>query len=144
MRGFLLLGIIPLFAFSKPDVPQAVKATFAKMYPAVKKVHWEKRGDLFEGEYHEGKKEIEAVFSQDGKWLYTLTEVDRHKIPVKVIEGFRKSEFGSWKLDEAGTVIAPDLKDVFFIEAESDKQEYDLFFDQEGTLVRKQLVHTGK
>jgi hypothetical protein len=144
MKHVLFLSIFPCLLFAKTDVPEVVKAAFAKKYPQVKKMHWQKRGDLYEGEYREGKKEIEAVFREDGTWLYTMTEIDRHKLPVMVVTGFRKTEFADWKLDEAGQVETEKFESAYLIEVEKGDQEYDLIFKEDGTLLEKQIVRKGK
>lgn len=140
---FLLL-LLPVFTYSQKWVPEPVKQGFKEKFPEVKKTKWEKKGDNFEAEFKEGKTEVEALFTAAGNWMYTVREIDRRQLPVEVINGFRSEGFADWKLDEAGTADTPLYKDVYLIEAEKDKLNYDLFFDKSGKLLQKQLVKEGK
>jgi hypothetical protein len=143
MKIVLLFLSIILF-FTPKNVPEVVKSAFAGKYPNVKKVRWEQRGENFEAEFKNGKTEIEVLFTPSGNWMYTATEIDRRKLPVEVINGFREQGFSDWKLDEAGVVETPLFKDAYIIEAEKDESSYDLFFDKDGKLLQKLFVKRGK
>lgn len=144
MLAFFMALLMPLLVFSQKEVPGAVKAAFIKKYPEAKKVKWEKRGHNYEAEYRIKKKEIEVVFTPDGNWMYTATELDRRKLPAQIVNGLRTQGFSDWKLDEAGIADTPLYNQVYIVEAEKDKLSYDLFFDKEGKLLQKHLVKEGK
>lgn len=145
MRSLLILfSLITLLAFKGKDAPMAVKTAFKIKFPDVRKVKWEKRGDNYEGEFRDGKKEIEVVFKENGNWMYTATEIDRRTLPMTVVNGLRSEGFADWKLDEAGLADTPLYTQVYLIEAEKDNLGYDLFFDKDGKLLQKLLVKPGK
>jgi len=73
---------------SKPkqhmQVPQAVKDNFTKMFSDVKVTHWEKEHGNWEAEFKKENTHMSAVFSSDGKFLYSETAIKVSDLPKSV------------------------------------------------------------
>lgn len=142
---FYLIPFLLLFSSAKRGVPEALVVAFKERFPEVKKVRWEQKGEWFyEAEFRKDKEEVEVLFTNSGKWLYTSIEIDRRILPVTVLNGFRQSDYRSWKLDEVAIAENENQKDLYVLEAELNKMEFCLLFTKEGKLIEKYLVRAPK
>ena len=129
-----LLGIfaISAFGFGGENAPAAVKASFAKLYPSVTKVKWDKEDTNYEAEFEMNKTEMSCLFDATGKLLETETEIAISALPKGVLEYVTKN-FAGEKIKEASKIV--DAKNVTTFEAEI--KEGDLIFDTGGNFVKK-------
>lgn len=144
MKAILLFSIFATLFGDGKDFPEKVKADFKSRFPSVTKVKWERQGVLYEAEFKDGKKEIEVIYSKEGDWLYTVTEMDRRNLPVAILNGFRSSKYADWKLDETGTAEAATGKKMYFMEVAKGQEEYHLILDETGKVVTETQAKAGK
>lgn len=134
--------LVVLFAFTlilngvnaqkqnEADVPDAVKAKFAEMFPDVKNIKWEKEKTNYEAEFEVQKVETSAEFDESGAWLQTETHLDADKLPDSIKDYFAKKLPGK-KIAEASVVSLANGSVCF--EAEVENTDY--IFDEGGNLL---------
>lgn len=144
MKKFILssalLGLFATsaFAFGGDDAPEAVKASFTKLYPSVTKVKWGKEEANFEAEFEMNKTEMSCLFDDAGNLLETETEIAITALPKSVSDYVAKNYAGQ-KIKEASKII--DSKKTTTYEAEV--KEGDLIFDDKGNFIKK-VVENNK
>ena len=138
MKKFILssalLGLFATsaFAFGGDDAPEAVKASFTKLYPSVTKVKWGKEDAYYEAEFEMNKTEMSCLFDATGNLLETETEIAITALPKSASDYVAKNYAGQ-KIKEASKIV--DAKKVTTYEAEV--KEGDLIFDDKGTFIKK-------
>lgn len=136
----VILGSLSLFACSDDDdytPDQTVKDAFEAKYPTATRVSWEKKGNYRVAEFWLNNQETHAWFDNSGEWYMSKTELKTiNALPAKVQEEFRKSEYANWKVDDVDYVERPGSEPVYIIEVEQGKQEIDLYYSQEGILIK--------
>ncbi len=126
MKKIMLLSLFVLVscaaAFSA-NPPEAVLSAFAQKFPNAQDVDWskEKNGE-WEAEFElpGSNDEISAVFSSDGRWLETETEIAFSALPAPV-----RTALQGKKVKEAARIEKADGSTVY--EAEVRRKE--LIFD---------------
>lgn len=66
----------------------------------------------------------------------TETDLPYQALPAAVKSAFESSEYAKWKVDDVDMLERPDMEKVYVIEVESGKQEFDLYYSEEGILVK--------
>ena len=141
--GAVLLAIAigaGIFAFSTiEDAPQKVREAFAKKFPNVKKVKWEKESDTeWEGEFKMKGTEYSANFLQDGTWQETEHEIKKKSIPV-IIKTTLETEFSDYEIEEAE--ISETLQgSVYEFELEMGEEELEVVIDKNGKVLKKEIL----
>jgi hypothetical protein len=139
MKNLFLLGA---FAFvigaanaQKPaaDIaPQAVRSSFAKLYPTASNVKWEKEGESFEAEFKSGKTESSALFDASGHLEESEMEIDIKSLPPAALE-FVKIHYPNQSVKEAAKIT--NAHGVITYEAEI--KGSDLLFDASGKFLKE-------
>lgn len=115
-------------AFSA-NPPEAVLAAFTQKFPNAQDVDWskEKNGE-WEAEFElpGSNDEISAVFSSDGRWLETETEIAFSALPAPI-----QAALQGKKVKEAARIEKADGSTVY--EAEVRRKE--LIFDASGKML---------
>lgn len=133
---FLSFFAVPaLYAqnLKEAEVPAAVKAKFASMFPDVKEAKWEKEQGMFEAEFKDNKVETSALFNSEGKYIEREVEIQVALLPQGVRDYVSKNLAGK-KIDEA-TMIT-DARSKITYEAEVNDVDY--LFDSEGKFLKKE------
>ena len=145
MKNIMLFSVACLIAgfaegqkLKDSDVPEAVKATFAKNFPKAKEVKWSKEGTSeFEAEFEIAEVEQSANFDKTGKWLETETEIKKSELPQAVQATIAK-EFAGFTVDETEKVESPGKALLYEIELKKDKVRYEVQFSADGKVVKKE------
>lgn len=132
MKKIMLLSLFALVscatAFSA-NPPEAVLAAFTQKFPNAQDVDWskEKNGE-WEAEFEPpgSNDEISAVFSSDGRWLETETEIAFSALPAPI-----QAALQGKKVKEAARIEKADGSTVY--EAEVKRKE--LIFDASGKML---------
>ncbi|MDB4291798.1 PepSY-like domain-containing protein [Maribacter sp.] len=129
-----------IYAFgTNEDAPQKVKEAFAKKFPAVKKVKWEKESDTeWEGEFKMKGMEFSANFLEDGTWKETEHEIKKKAIPANV-KTTLDTEFSGYKIEEA-ELSETQEGSVYEFELEMGEEELEVVIDTNGKLVSKKIM----
>ena len=113
------------------DVPQAAKATLARLYPGVKNAKWEKEDGNYEvGFTHQGK-QLSLLIDAQGHVQETETTIAVSALPASVRVYVQKNRPGK-KIKEAAEIV--DAKGQKTYEAQVDGK--DLLFNSKGAFIR--------
>lgn len=141
LAAVLLVAAIAsgMYAFGiKEDAPLKVTAAFAKMFPAIKKVKWEKESDTeWEGEFKMKGAEYSANFLGDGTWQETEHEIKKNAIPVNVKRTL-DTEFSGYKINEAELSETPEGS-VYEFELEKGEEGVEVTIDINGKVINKSI-----
>jgi hypothetical protein len=116
------------------EVPAAVKAKQASLYPNAKVSKWEKEDGNFEAEFDNGKVETSVLIDASGNLLQTETEITSNNLP-KSVNDYVTKNLGGKKIKEAAKIV--DSKNTTTYEAEVD--EIDYIFDANGNFLKKEV-----
>ncbi len=119
----------------------AVESAFVEKYPGAVRVDWEMKGAYYIVDFWQNNQELEAWFGANGEWYYTKTDVAFDQLPEAVKTAFNQSEYATWHIDDIDMVERNGMEAVYVLEVEQGKQEYDLYYTGDGTLV-KAIVDT--
>ena len=144
---FVCLALVTgVSAMNQKDekIPAAAKTGFAAKFPSAKKAKWsvEKPGE-FEAEFKLNGEEASALFDSNGNLLETEVEIEESELPQAVKATIAK-DFAGFELDEIEK--ATDAKGIVFyeMEAEKGKEEFEISFDANGKLLKKELLKEEK
>lgn len=113
------------------QVPPAVKNAFAKAYPAVKTVKWEKEKGDFEAGFKQGGNEMSAVFKADGIQLESELEIKTSALPAPVL-AYVKQNYKGATIKEAAKIT----KATGEVNYEAEVKGKDLLFDSNGNFIK--------
>lgn len=111
-------------------VPEASKAAFIKDHPTVKHILWEKENGNFEGNWRAGGFDHSAMYTPDGKFAGSETDIDPSRLPLKVREYVMKHYH--IRVKEAS--LNEDARHVKSYEADANGKAY--LFDMEGNFLK--------
>lgn len=115
---------------------QQVLNTFENMYPNATKIDWEQKLDYSVADFRENGREVEVWIDATGTWVMTETDLLYEDLPAAVKSGFEASEYASWKRDDVDKLERLNMDVVYVIEVEQSGKDLDLYFDEEGTLLK--------
>lgn len=124
----------------RPDA-RIVSAMNAK-YPKATKIEWEQKHGYQVAEYYENGVESEAWFDNNGKWLMTESDVKYASLPAAIRNTFEKSMYATWKKDDVDKIERDGMSPVYIVEVEKEGQDMDLYFTQNGMLVKAVDEHS--
>lgn len=143
------LSILALFACSlslfagcsnndhKGLVPdETIVKAFNAKYPNATKVEWENKADYKVAEFQIGSTEMEAWFDNKGNWVMTETDLTYNELPAAVRSSFESSRYADWKKEDVDKLERLNTATLFIIEVEKGKEEADLHYAENGTLVK--------
>ncbi len=118
-----------------PD--EAVVTAFNTRYPDAKRVEWESKKGFRVADFMLDAKETEAWFDTNGNWLLTETDLLFSELPTDVQTEFVVSLYGTWRVEDVDVLTRPDAAMVYVIEVEKGEQEVDIYYTEDGTLLRE-------
>ena len=111
--------------------PVAVKEAFAKMYPAVKKVKWEKEDANYEAGFEFNNVESSVLIDSKGTILETESEIEVATLSKKITDYVAKN-YPNQKIKGAAKIINSSKKITF----EAEVKGLDLLFEENGTFIK--------
>lgn len=117
-------------------VPSAVRSAFDRMYPAATHVSWKGRNPYVLADFRDGADVCQAWYDAAGAWFMTKTEMTYGALPQAVRTAFEASDYASWEVDDVDRLQRNGLETVYVIEVESGPMDYDLFYTEDGVLLR--------
>lgn len=124
------------------NLPMEVQKAFLNKYPDSRATEWDREGMYYVIEFKRGKFEAEAWF--DGPtWFMTETDVSYSKIPSAVNAALKSSVYASWHVDDVDVVERNAMPTLFIIEVEKGKIEVDLYYLEDGTLIKEVVDNDG-
>ncbi len=124
------------------DAPTNVKGAFAKKFPNVKKVKWEKENATeWEAEFKMKGTEYSANFTEDGTWKETEHEIKKSAIPAHV-KSTLDTEFAGYKIEEA-EISETDEGSIYEFGIEKGEQSMEVAIDTDGKVATKEMKEEG-
>ncbi len=110
------------------DVPQAVKDSFANLFPGTMPTQWELDAS-YEVEFTKDGKEVEVNFAPDGTLLQTEYEIDVDDVPDAAMKAVM-TKFPNCEVEEAERVEYPNGQVVYELDL-----KFEIHVTPEGTVV---------
>jgi len=101
---------------------------------------WDNHGAYKVASFTENKTEKEAWFDANGVWLMTETDLPYDQLPQPVQNAFDKlikSKYQGWTRDDVDMLERKDRETVYVIEIKKGMEEFDLYFDKNGNLLKE-------
>jgi hypothetical protein len=119
------------------DVPALVKTSFAKYYPNVTKVKWNREDQVFEAKYYEGSQRRDAEFDQMGLLLTRERVISESELPKEVLEAYRK-DFPEHDLTEIEEITDARTGVITYeLDITRGKRKFEAIYSPTGTLIRQ-------
>jgi len=123
---------ISTFAIFAADVPAAVKTAFAKKYPNITKVKWDKENENYEASFDLNKIDCSVLFDATGNIIETEMEIELNELPKGVLD-YVKVHYAGKKAKEAAKIT--DMKETVTYEVEL--KGMDVLFDSGGKFIKE-------
>lgn len=88
-------------------VSDMVKQVFDKQYPEAKEVDWKGGLDNHSVTFKLNSKKYKALYTKDGSWVSTETDVVFENLPKSVQLSFGASNYKAWTVKECFEIIKP-------------------------------------
>jgi len=132
---FLLIAGLSSNAFAQKldasKVPAQVKAGFAKKFPEVDKVKWEKEGGAYEAGFKENDQTMSALFTPEGVLTETEVSIPVNSLPPAVLNYLRTNHKGV-AVKEAARITKANGE----VNYEAEVKGSDLLFDAGGKYLK--------
>lgn len=140
----LMLGLFTLgssvFAQSE-NVPQAVKETFTKQYPAAENVEYKDNLLNVWVNFTLNGDTLKANYTKKGVWENTEKAITYDQLPEAVKDGFSKSKYADREVEETKIIYRPGGTERYRIKArKNDLQKKYLYFNEKGQLVEDAIA----
>ena len=139
----LALAMCGMFAFTSCDndddnyLPdQTITKAFDEKYPNAGKVEWETKSGYEVAEFHVSGNETEAWFDNKGNWVMTKTEINFGLLPEPVRLSLNSGQYKDWNKKDFDKLERSNAATVYVIEVEQGEQEFDLYYTENGTLLK--------
>ena len=155
LEKYFLLLALGVFAFALQScddddndgisVPAELSNALAKEHPNAQRIEWETKGAYYVADFHEDNFEKEAWFTKDGVWQMTETDLRYADLPAPVRSSYESSTYYNvWKVEDVDKLERKEMADVYIIEVEKGNQEMDLYYSEDGILVKEVAdAHNG-
>ena len=139
ITGFILFSITSIAQDDK--VPGQVKETFTNQYPnAQDVVYKDNLVNVMVNFTLNGDKMI-ANYTKKGVWKYSEKDWAFDQLPDNVKDGFHKSKFSDWDVEETRIVYRPGGMERYRVKVKkNDVQKKYLFFNKDGQLVEDNIT----
>ncbi|MFN3402731.1 MAG: PepSY-like domain-containing protein [Cytophagaceae bacterium] len=123
-------------------VPEYVKSALHEQYPESKDmdVEWEKSGAYYRASFEAGDVDHEVLISPGGEWVHSEIEMDKKNLPASVNEGYKSSEYASYKIDDVKRIESSEEGTMYRMELEGDDQELNVYFDEDGEVIKTENI----
>ncbi len=131
------LGVSQVFAqkLKETEVPQVVKAAFAKAYPKAKEVKWNKEDADYEASFDQNKVDASVLLSADGTIKEMETEIEMSQLPASIKNALAK-DYSDYKVKEVAKITSGSFV-TYEAEVKKGKESFDFIFDTTGKLLKK-------
>ena len=125
------------------DEDAEVQASFAEQFPGARDVEWEVRGTYAVADFSYADSQSggwvssTAWYSQtDGTWLMSEYDLRFERLPEAVKTAFQQSEYAGWHVDDVDLIRRDGVTLLYVVEVEQGGQEMDLYYAEDGVLVK--------
>ena len=118
-------------------MPAAVKTAFAKYYPNVNKVKWNREDQVFEAKYFEGSQRHDAEFDAQGHLLARERVIAEIDLPKAVLDAYRK-DFPEHDLSEIEEITDARTGNISYeLDITRGKRKFEAIYSPTGNLIRQ-------
>lgn len=127
------------------SVPTELSAALTQEHPNARRVEWETKGTYYVADFYEDNFEKEAWFTRDGVWQMTETDIRYTDLPAAVRSAYEGSTYYNvWRVEDVDKLERRGMAVVYIIELERGEQEVELYYSEEGILVKEVVdAHNG-
>lgn len=119
----------------KPEV--FIDQNLKLMYPDIGPYELKIERDHIAADFKIGGNHYKVKFDQNGDWIRSEIGIRfKNRIPEKVRNGIRESAYADWFLSDKTLIEKPASK-RYKMEFQREEEEWDVYFDVEGKIVRK-------
>lgn len=123
------------------QIPEQVKYAFSKQYASAENVDYKDYLVGVEVHFTVNDTHMIAKYDNKGNWKETEKAYSFDELNPEVKDGFNKSKYSDWKVEETSIIIAPETDDKYRIKVgRSDIQKKYLYFDKEGRLIKDSIT----
>lgn len=123
------------------SVPATVTEAFKNKYPNASNVEWKDKLSGFNAIFDNNGSHLEARFNNKAVWQYTEEKVGEAGLPEAVKDGYAKSKWAEWKIENVTKIELPGNKVQYrVLVVKSDLQKKNLLFNSEGRLLKDNIT----
>ncbi len=123
------------------EVPAIVKETFEKQYPEAGEVAYKDMLASVQVHFTQNDEKYVAKYNNKGVWRETEKEWNFGHLEDAVKDGFKKSKYADWEVEETKIVYRPNNMELCRIRVKkSDLQKKYLLFNKEGRLLEDSIT----
>ena len=114
---------------------------FTEKYPQAELVEWRDKLTGFTASFSVDSIDYLASFSNKGEWESTEIGIEQSDLPEVVQDGFEKSKYADWTVNEIRKIELPDDVLQYRIQVErSDINKRNLYFSSKGRMLRDKIT----
>jgi hypothetical protein len=122
-------------------IPAEVTSSFTEKYPQAELVEWRDKLTGFTASFSVDSIDYLASFSNKGEWESTEIGIEQSDLPEVVQDGFEKSKYADWTVNEIRKIELPDDVLQYTIQVErSDINKRNLYFSSKGRMLRDKIT----
>lgn len=123
------------------EIPAAVKDAFAAQYADASDVEYKDYLTTVSVYFKQDGQKMIASYDNKGAWRQTEKEWNFDQLPQEVKDGFEKSKYADWKIEDAYILYLPVNIEQYRVKAaKNDIQKKYLYFNKKGRLVRDAIT----
>ena len=123
------------------EVPPAVKEIFDRQYPAAQEVVYKDLLASVQVQFTLDGEKYVAKYTTKGVWRETEKEWNFGHLSDAVKDGFRKSKFADWEIEETKIIYRAANTELYRIKVKkNDLQKKYLLFNGEGRLLQEDIT----
>jgi hypothetical protein len=115
-------------------IPEAVKTSFAKHYPAVKNIDWEMENGEYEASFKDKSVSHAVMFKKDGTFTESEIDIATNELPSPIL-GYMKEHYKNSPVKEASKITKADGTVNF----EAGIKGKDIIFDEQGKFIKEAM-----
>lgn len=115
------------------DISSSITEFVMNKYPNAKIIETERDAQQIEVDILDGGVHREVVFTVDGNWKYTKTEMRKADLPETVAGAFDQSQYASYMVEEIDWYNTPD-GDFYIFELESEPEDIHIKIGMDGSI----------
>ena len=146
VRKFLMIALFFCLAAGSAsaqirEIPVAVKEVFEKQYPDAENVEYKDLLASVQVHFTEGGEKYIAKYNSKGMWRETEKEWNFEHLSTEVKDGFSKSKYADWEVEETKVIYRHTNKEFFRVKVKkNDIQKKQLLFNKQGRLVEEDIT----
>jgi hypothetical protein len=118
-------------------IPAEVTSSFTAKYPQATEVEWRDKLTSFAASFNIDGTDYVATFSNKGEWENTEQGFDQKELPKPVQDGFEKSKYADWEVNQVTKIEMPNDVLQYKIEVgKGDINKKNLYFNSNGRMLK--------